>query len=474
MCRIYFTILLFLASVSANSQSTYVALKISDYHISGFHFPSESPPVNLALKINVKTHENLLKQYDANPIFSPVLKPVPPVNSFLDAEIKNYLMAKGLNINSQSPYILHVLVDQFEVNYLSGSGWTGSVKIDVTLTYKKQQLFSQSTMGFQKIKSHHSKYEKVSEAITKAFLESLDAVNWQSFGMKLQGSSPKAEISNKPITQKKQAEPIIKTKTESVKLADIDQRIPFGSRERNKTFAVVIGNEKYDNEIEVQYAANDARIFCQYLTRTLRVPRKQVHLVMNATYGKMLGELDWLRSVSKAFGKDASIIFYYAGHGMPDESTRNAYILPVDGNASQVRTAIRTDELYNTLTANEVKKVLVFFDACFSGAGRDGMLASGRGVRIKPKNEEVKGNIIVFSAASGDETAHPFEEKHHGLFSYYLMKKIRETKGGVSLEELYNYIRTNVYQKSVINGREQNPKINVSPGLREKWQMIKF
>src|SRR6056297_1963904 len=182
MCRIYFTILLFLASVSANSQSTYVALKISDYHISGFHFPSESPPVNLALKINVKTHENLLKQYDANPIFSPVLKPVPPVNSFLDAEIKNYLMAKGLNINSQSPYILHVLVDQFEVNYLSGSGWTGSVKIDVTLTYKKQQLFSQSTMGFQKIKSHHSKYEKVSEAITKAFLESLDAVNWQSFG----------------------------------------------------------------------------------------------------------------------------------------------------------------------------------------------------------------------------------------------------------------------------------------------------
>lgn len=82
--------------------------------------------------------------------------------------------------------------------------------------------------------------------------------------------------------------------------------------------------------------------------------------------------------------------------------------------------------------------------------------------------------MIVFSAASGDETAHPFEEKYHGLFSYYLMKKIRETKGDVSLEELYNYIRTNVYQQSVINGRGQNPKINVSPGLREKWQMIKF
>lgn len=378
MHRLSFFVLLLLGAISANSQPTCVNLNISDYHISGYHFTPESPPVNLALKINVKTHENLLKRYDANPIFSPVLKPVPSVNSFLDAEIKNYLMAKGLNINSQSPYILHVLVDQFEVNYLSGSGWTGSVKIDANLTYQKQQLFSQSTMGFQKIKSHYSQYEKVSEAITKAFLESLDAVNWQGFGMKLQEDPQKVEISNKPITQKKQEEPIIKTKTEYGKLADIDQRIPFGSRARNKTFAVVIGNEKYDNEIEVQYAANDAKIFYQYLTRTLRVPRKQVHLVMNATYGKMLGELDWLRSVSKAFGKEASIIFYYAGHGMPDESSRNAYILPVDGNASQVRTAIRTDELYNTLTASEVKKALVFFDACFSGAARDGMLASGR------------------------------------------------------------------------------------------------
>ena len=84
-----------------------------------------------------------------------------------------------------------------------------------------------------------------------------------------------------------------------------------------------------------------------------------------------------------------------------------------------------------------VKSAAVFLDACFSGAGRSGdvMLAS-RSVAIKPNVAAPKGNMVVFSASSNDETAYPYHEKGHGLFTYFLCKKLQETEGKVTLGEL--------------------------------------
>ena len=62
-------------------------------------------------------------------------------------------------------------------------------------------------------------------------------------------------------------------------------------------------------------------------------------------------------------------------------------------------------------------------DACFSGSRREnGMIVSARGVAIKPKKDIVTGNVVVFSAADGSETAYPYKEKGHGLFTYFLLK----------------------------------------------------
>ena len=83
-------------------------------------------------------------------------------------------------------------------------------------------------------------------------------------------------------------------------------------------------------------------------------------------------------------------------------------MLPIDGNSILSHTAIKVEDIYNKLTEYETKSVTVFLDACFSGASRSGILAEGRGVRIAPRDEILKGNIVVFSAASKDETAFPW------------------------------------------------------------------
>jgi len=118
----------------------------------------------------------------------------------------------------------------------------------------------------------------------------------------------------------------------------------------------------------------------------------------------------------------------------------------------------------------------VFLDACFSGALRgNGMLASARGVAIKSKADELQGNMVVFSAASGQETAYPYKTKNHGMFTYFMLKKLKESKGDVTLDKLSDYVITNVKQQSiVVNGKSQTPMVSTSMSLVNDWKELKL
>lgn len=259
-------------------------------------------------------------------------------------------------------------------------------------------------------------------------------------------------------------------------VSEIDIDIPQVDLKNGNTFAIIIANEDYQDESKVDFAKNDGEIFKQYCHKTLGLPEKNVHLVTNATLNNIIGELDWLQQVCEAFGGDASVIFYYAGHGIPDEASGSSYLLPIDGNSRILRTCYSINELYKLLGKLPTKKVTVLMDACFSGAKRDGsMLASARGVAIKAKPDQPKGNMIVITAAQGEETAYKYDEMGHGLFTYFLLKKLRDTKGDVTMGELSSYIKEQVKRYSIVeNGKSQTPSIMTSGNLNSTWQSLKF
>lgn len=254
--------------------------------------------------------------------------------------------------------------------------------------------------------------------------------------------------------------------------SDVDFDIPMANNISNNTFAVVISNEKYQMEKAVQYAENDGKAFTEYCKKTLGLPEKNVHFVTNATLNNIKHEIKWLQDVITVYNGDAKIIFYYAGHGIPDEQNKSAYLLPIDGYGSDVTTGYALEDLYKALGSLPSQSVTVFLDACFSGTKRDGeMLASARGVAIKVKQATPVGNIVAFSAAQGDETAYPYKEEEHGLFTYYLLKKLQETKGNVTLGELSDYIKTQVERQSiVINGKLQSPSIVSTATVANSWK----
>lgn len=242
-------------------------------------------------------------------------------------------------------------------------------------------------------------------------------------------------------------------------ISDIDEKIPENPITGAPTFAVIIANENYMDVEGVPFASHDGETFKKYCEKTLGIPQNNIKFVKDATFNNMKRELNWLSQVMDVYQGEAKIILYYAGHGIPNEGNGSAFLLPVDGVGNDISTGYSLDKLYADLSSKPAKNVIVLLDACFSGAKRDGgMLASARGVAIKAKQNSPKGNMVVLSAAQGDETAYPYKEKGHGMFTYYLLKKLQETKGDITFGELADYVTSEVKKQSiVINGKMQTP-----------------
>lgn len=250
----------------------------------------------------------------------------------------------------------------------------------------------------------------------------------------------------------------------------VDKNIPTFKANNTNTWVVIIANENYQSVDPVRFALNDGNIFYEYCTKTLGVPAKQISYKQNATANQIRFEVSWLKNICETH-QDAEIIFYYAGHGISDTKTQIAYLLPIDGYGTDVSTGFKLDDLYSTLGNIPAKKITIFMDACFSGSKREGgMLVAARGVAIKARSGMPRGNMVVFAAAQGDETAYPYYEESHGRFTYYLLKKLQETQGDVTLYELGEYIIQEVKAKAAEERTPQTPCVTPSATLGTAWQ----
>lgn len=263
--------------------------------------------------------------------------------------------------------------------------------------------------------------------------------------------------------------------TVTIGKADVDINIPVGKISNNNTYAFIVANENYQIK-NVPFAHNDGRIFAKYCKKTLGIPQDHILVYEDATCSNIIECFDKMKWASLANNGQVNIIFYYAGHAFPDEETHYAYLLPVDGNVHIKRTCYSLGQMYKDFNNIEANSIVCFLDACFSGASRDdNMVIEGRGVAIKPKEERPLGNVVVFSASSDAETAHQYQEQDHGLFTYFLLKKLQDSKGDITLGELADYLVTNVRKTSFDKNKKiQTPTYISSPKIETTWRDIKL
>lgn len=260
-------------------------------------------------------------------------------------------------------------------------------------------------------------------------------------------------------------------------ISDIDKDIPQNNKINNNRYALIIGNEDYstkqtglNNESNVEFALNDAKSFYEYSLKVLGIPKENCFLVVNSTSGEMTQKINVITQILTKLGDKAELIFYYAGHGFPDEVTKIPYLIPVDVSATNLQSAIKVSDIYQKFIDTKAKRISIFLDACFTGGGRNQGLLAVRGVKIKPKQDNLTGNIVVFTATNNEQSALPYKDKHHGMFTYYLLKKLKETNGQVSYADLQHYVQEQVSIQSLkVNSKSQDPQINISPDIINEW-----
>lgn len=257
--------------------------------------------------------------------------------------------------------------------------------------------------------------------------------------------------------------------------SDIDVNIPTGKGTKDNCFALIIANENYSREKNVNYALNDGFAFKEYCNKTLGLPSNNIRYVPDATLGSIINSVDWITKLSETYNGEADLIFYYAGHGIPDDNN-GAFILPTDGDAHNALSAYSLNNLYAELGSCNARSSYIVLDACFSGIDRDGeAIIESRGVvRVQdPANpNSLKGNTVVFSATGSDQMAFPYKEKQHGLFTYYILKKIQQTDGDACLGEVFNYVQDNVGKEALKqHSKSQTPTVAASV-MASEWKKI--
>ncbi len=250
--------------------------------------------------------------------------------------------------------------------------------------------------------------------------------------------------------------------------SDVDKPA-YHARENPKDFAVVIGVEKYFNDLpEAQFAERDAQAVKDHLI-ALGYPERNIKFLtgQRATKSGIESNLEtWL---ARNVGKDSTVFVYYSGHGAPDPVSGEAYLVPADGDPDLLQdTAYPTKRLYAKLNALKAKRVIVALDSCFSGAGGRSVLAKGARPLVNKVDLGLgSGKVVALSASAGNQISGTMEEQGHGAFTYYFLKGLNgaaaDASGHVTMRGLYDYLVPQVQNAASRHNRDQTPQL--SPGV---------
>ena len=260
-------------------------------------------------------------------------------------------------------------------------------------------------------------------------------------------------------------------------IENVDDDIPVSRSKQRNTYALIIGNEDYRSrqrslavEQNAEFAIRDAEVFKRYCENTLGIPERQIRLLKNATAAEISQGLAWINNLSKIENGNANLIFYYSGHGLPDQETQSPVLLPVDVSANHVEYGVPLADAYASLVEYPARKITVFLDACFSGTGKNQGLLPNKGIKVRADKSVILSNMVVFSSSSELETSSVYREARHGYFTYFLLKKLKETRGNVRYDELGSYLIRSVQKETGLNGIVQTPEVNASEKVADSWQ----
>jgi uncharacterized caspase-like protein len=254
-------------------------------------------------------------------------------------------------------------------------------------------------------------------------------------------------------------------------------------------WALVIGISKFaDRNIpSLNYTAGDAQAFAALLSDPAvgKFPKANVHLLTDgeATTKGIKEGLNWIARHAQT---NDMVVIYLATHGSPRETDSVGglnYIVTYDTEIHSTdhpdedalyATALPMVELSSAVASRlHALRTLVVLDTCFSGGSiKNGGRMMGAGLAnaapsaaALQRMSEGSGRIVM-AASQVDQESLESDTLHHGYFTYFLLKQLRDSKGMKPLSQVYAEVQQEVSERVAADGKaeglHQNPVMDRS------------
>lgn len=235
-----------------------------------------------------------------------------------------------------------------------------------------------------------------------------------------------------------------------------------------KSYAVVIGINKYKNLPELNGAVNDA----DEVSKTLMTQGFIIDKILDAdaTLSKIKETLG--DALPRKLKRDDRVLIYFAGHGVSTGTgdTSMGYLLPVEGDKDKLRsTGISMREIQDWFADYPSKHVMFVADACYSGLALS-TRSVGLPQSVKDYMQQITSKPVRLAITAGGAGEEANEWRGHGLFTYYFLEALKgagsadsNSDGILTSDEMIAFIKPQVSQTALSQyKRQQNPLIGRS------------
>jgi hypothetical protein len=234
-------------------------------------------------------------------------------------------------------------------------------------------------------------------------------------------------------------------------------------------FALLVGINQYIDQVisRLNFSVKDIREFYEIIVdpKKGKYSEASVKLLCDDCDDKPTRNsiLSKLTNMARNANTEDSILFYFSGHGY--EKDDKAFILCTDSYTNAIEeTAIPMETVKRIMQDSLARIKILVIDACHSGAIKG---VKNSGIMTKTLFEAffpAPEGFVVLSSCKLGECSYEWEEKEHGVFSYYLLEGLRgaadkDADGLITITDAHKYTSDNVKRWAFKKGLEQNPTL---------------
>ena len=217
-----------------------------------------------------------------------------------------------------------------------------------------------------------------------------------------------------------------------------------------KSWAVVIGVNKYKHWPKLDYAVSDATSIAQKLHENFGFEKENIIELYDekATRDNIAEVLGYTLADPKKIGKDDRVFIFYAGHGATRAlpSGRNlGYLIPVDAEFDKFQTKSISMSMLNDFSSLiPAKHVYFVMDSCYSGLA---LTRAGGGKQSYNYLEHITNRTArqIITAGGADQEVSDGGPGGHSVFTWTLLQALdgkadSDNNGYITASEIGTYV----------------------------------